>query len=338
MSMAPVSSRRALLKGAGSLAVAALAPSVAVSAPVPASARTGPFGGVFPIGFTTDLPNGRLDYDGLASQVRFCGRGGVPGFAWPQLASGWTTLSEPERLKGAEVMVDAARQGGPAIVVGVQSREADFAETERYARHAEKIGADAVICIPPPNVSSPKDLLQYYRRIGQVTKLPMFGQAVGPFSVDLLVEMYETIPTFRYVKDETGDPLERVLEINRRTGGGLRSFSGFGVATMMTEMERGFGGHCPFVSLSDLFATTYDLFHSGRRREAFDLFGRIQAASSIFGQSDINVLVARGVLKPEVTKRVAPDAPGSGARKPPVVNPDEIRRVLDVYLQPYLRA
>src|SRR5271163_4193328 len=111
--------------------------------------------GVFPIGFTPVNAQNQVDFDGLAAQVQFCRRGGVHGLAWPQIASGWTTLTEEERMHGAETLVSAARGGSTAIVIGVQSRTADFAETERYAAHAQKIGADAVICIPPPGVNAP---------------------------------------------------------------------------------------------------------------------------------------------------------------------------------------
>jgi hypothetical protein len=144
--------------------------------------------------------------------------------------------------------------------------------------------------------------------------------------------MFNTIPTCRYVKDEAGDPLERVAEIRKRTNDELNCFSGRGVATMMTEMERGFVGHCPFVSLADLYASAYDYFHAGKVREAFDQFGRIEAASSV------NVLVARGVFPPGTTTRVAPPAPGAETRHRKASSPDEISRELDIYLKPYLRA
>src|SRR5215831_2816125 len=49
-------------------------------------------GGVFPIGFSPFTDDNRLDLDGLAAQVRFCNRGSVHGFVWPQIASAWTTL------------------------------------------------------------------------------------------------------------------------------------------------------------------------------------------------------------------------------------------------------
>jgi dihydrodipicolinate synthase/N-acetylneuraminate lyase len=294
--------------------------------------------GVFPIGFTPVDAQNQVDFDGLAAQVQFCRRGGVHGLAWPQIASGWTTLTEEERMRGAETILSAAHGGTTAIVIGVQSRTADFKETERYARQAEKLGADGIICIAPPGVTAPAELLLFYQRLGKVTSLPLFAQTGGDFSVDLVVEMFNTIPAFRYVKDEAGDPLERVTEIRRRTNDQLNCFSGKGVNTMITEMERGFVGHCPFVSYSDLYASAYDDYHAGRFREAFDQFARIEAASTMFAQSDVNILIARGVFKPGTTTRVAPPAPGADIRHHRPTDPEEIKRELDKYLKPYLKA
>jgi dihydrodipicolinate synthase/N-acetylneuraminate lyase len=294
--------------------------------------------GVFPIGFTPVDAQNNVDYEGLAAQVKFCRKGGVHGLAWPQIASGWTVLSEDERMRGAETLITAAKGGKTAIVIGVQSHTADFKETERYAKHAEKLGADAIICIAPPGVTAGPEILSYYQRLGQLTSLPLFAQTGGDFTVDLLVQMFNEIPTFRYVKDEAGEPLERVAEITQRTSGKLKCFSGKGVNTLVTEMERGFIGHCPFVSFSDLYASAYDAWHAGRFQEAFDQFGRIEAASTMFAQSDVNILIARGVFEPGTGTRVAPPAPGADTKHRKPVSPDEIRAELDKYLKPYLKA
>ena len=332
MTGVPGLDRRQFL-GALSLGAAALAVPQIMRAQTAARRLAG----VFPIGFTPVNAQNQVDFDGLAAQVQFCRRGGVHGLAWPQIASGWTTLTEEERMHGAETILSAARGGTTAIVIGVQSRTADFKETERYARQAEKLGADAIICIAPPGVTAPSELLLFYQRLGKVTALPLFAQTGGDFSVDLVIEMFNTIPTFRYVKDEAGDPLVRVTEIRRRTSGQLNCFSGKGVTTMITEMERGFVGHCPFVSLADLYASAYDSYHAGKVRDAFDQFGRIEAASSMFPQSDVDVLIARRVFRPGTTTRLAPPAPGADSRRK-VTSPDEIRHDLDTYLEPYLRA
>ncbi|HNP34823.1 MAG TPA: dihydrodipicolinate synthase family protein [Woeseiaceae bacterium] len=295
--------------------------------------------GLFPIAFTPEGPDGKVDFDDLAAQVAFLSRGRVQGVAWPQIASGWTELSEKDRIQGAEVMVQAG-DGNMSVVIGVQSRSGDFAEIERYARHAEKIGANGVICIPPEGVDH-AGLLTLYQRLGKVTSLPIMVQAVGDFPVDLLLEMYETIPTVRYVKDEAGVPIERVGEITRRTNGELKCFSGMGVYNMISEMEAGFSGHCPFTSLADLYTAAYDHFHIGDKRAAFETFGYIRAADTMFSQSNVNVLIARGIFKPTTTAKFAPDvAQALGTINAPMwaSSPDDIKRVLDTYLRPHLRV
>jgi dihydrodipicolinate synthase/N-acetylneuraminate lyase len=327
--------RRQFLAAMSATVVASAMPGITKAAAAPARRLAG----VFPIAFTPTDAQDKINFDALAAQVTFCRKGGVHGLAWPQLASGWSTLTEQDRMHGAEVLVDAAKGGSTAIVIGVQSKT-DVKEAERYAKQAEKLGADAIICIPPEGVKHPTELLSYYQRVGNSTSLPFFAQAVGDFSVDLLVDMFNKIPTFRYVKDEAGDPLERIAEIRKRTNDQLKAFSGRGVATMITEMERGFAGHCPYVSIADLYAAAYYAFHAGDQRRAFDLFGKIQAASSMFTQSDVDVLIARGVFPAGTKARVQPPTPGAPASPPKRAKASiaEIKHVLDTYLKSDLRA
>ncbi|MGA2365314.1 MAG: dihydrodipicolinate synthase family protein [Steroidobacteraceae bacterium] len=328
--------RRHFLEGLSMAAAALAIPRIGAAA----TSSTRRLAGVFPIGFTPVTAAGQIDFDGLAAQVKFCRRGGVQGIAWPQMASGWMTLTEQDRMQGAEALISAASGGSTAIVIGVQSKTADLPETGRYAAQAEKLGADAIICIPPPGMTDPGELLHYYQQVGKTSSLPLFVQTVGDFSVDLVMEMFNSIPTFRYVKDEAGDPLKRVTEIRTRSNDQLKCFSGRGVATMITEMERGFVGHCPYVSLADLYASAYDSYHAGRVRDAFDEFGRIEAASSMFAQSDVNVLIARGVFRPGTTARTNPPPPGAAPprRSSAESSPDAIKQELDLYLKRYLRT
>ncbi|MGO9970481.1 MAG: hypothetical protein ACLPY2_24735, partial [Bryobacteraceae bacterium] len=86
---------------------------------------------------------------------------------------------------------------------------------------------------------------------------------------------------------------------------------GNGVRTMIDEMRLGFSGHCPTTVLSDFYAAAFDLWHAGKRREAFDMFGRIQAFNSITGSAGY-LMVVRGVFKEE-TKTRAMSLGGGGA-------------------------
>ena len=301
----------------------------AVAAGAPSAKK---LAGVYPIAFTPFTEQNKLDVEGLASEVRFCNRGGVHGLVWPQLASAWSTLNDTERLDGTEAILAAGKGGKTALVIGVQAT--DMAAITRYAKQAAKLGADAIISLPPSGVNDEKVLLDFYQQVGRITELPLFAQCIGTMSVDLVVEMFRTIPTFRYVKDEAGDPLVRIDEIRRRTNSEVKVFSGRGVQTMMTEMELGFSGHCPYTNLADVYSAAYDLWHQGKKREAFDMFGRIQALASMMPVNTIDIMIARGVFREGTKVRGA-------AAKPPATPPmshDQIREALKQYLEPYLKG
>jgi len=320
-------SRRSFLKTVGACTMAG---SPSFTSQPASSAR---LRGVFPVGQTPYDSSGKLDLEGLAEEVRFCQRGGVHGFIWPQIASGWSYLSEKERLEGAEAILAAGKGGKTAIVIGIQST--DIGAVARYAKHAEKLGANALICLPPPGISDEKALLEFYQQVGRFSELPLFMQTQGEMSVELVVRAFETIPTLRYVKDEAGEPLVRIAELRRRSRDELAVFSGRGVRTMIREIELGFAGHCPYTGLADLYAQVFELFHGGRAREAFDMFGRILAFNSMASESGHTLLVARGVFKPGTKSR----EPSSAARKlAQETTPEVVRRLLEKYLKPFLRA
>src|SRR5947209_19040713 len=118
-------SRRGLLQ----LAAASAATRIGFSAGTP-EARA--LGGLFPIAFSPFTPDNKLDLDGLASEVKFCNRGGVHGLIWPQLASSWSTLSDAERMDGTDAILTAAKGGRTAIVIGVQGP--DMATVSKYSK------------------------------------------------------------------------------------------------------------------------------------------------------------------------------------------------------------
>jgi 4-hydroxy-tetrahydrodipicolinate synthase len=332
------SDRREFLQRAGALALGTIIYCASGAADSPPTGAK-PFWGVFPIRQTPFGPADKLDLDCLQAEVNFCNRGRVAGLAWPQIASGWSTMSEQERMDGAEAILAAGKGGKTSLVIGVQSIGSDIPTSIRYAQHAAKHGADAIISLPPEKADD-ATLLAYYKTIGAATDLPLVVQSQGNMSVDLIVEMFEQIPTMKCVKDEAGNPLARVSQIIQQTNGKLAVFSGNGVRTMLDEMRLGFSGHCPTTGLADLYQATFDLWHAGNHKEAFDMFGRIQAFNSIPGAGQY-ILVARGVFKETTTSRPTPGmGPVAGRDTAPLDDAQKqvIRGALDEYLKPYLRA
>jgi len=104
--------------GAGAMGIALASCSSSNTNPFAPAAGAKPGGkalrGLFPIASTPFTPDDKLDLECLANEVKFCNKGGVHGLAWPQIASGWTSLSEAERMAGAEAILATGKGGKTA--------------------------------------------------------------------------------------------------------------------------------------------------------------------------------------------------------------------------------
>lgn len=294
-----ITTRRTFLAGASALA---LTNDVAKAAPAGKKMR-----GIYPIAQTPCTPDNKLDLNLLASQVKFCTKAKVPGVVWPQLASGWITLSDEERFSGAEAMLAAAKGTSTQVVIGVQAKGGDVAQSARFAKHAEAHGASAVIALVslPPEKASDAAVIEYYKAIGAATSLPLVMQATGNQSVELVAEVCRQVPTLACIKDEAGEPLDRIAQIRARTGGKISVFAGRAAHTFINELEEGFDGNCPAFTLCDILQRTFELWNGGNQRAAFELYGRYAAFMTI-PNVDPYAMIARGFFPDGTRIRVMP--------------------------------
>jgi 4-hydroxy-tetrahydrodipicolinate synthase len=297
--------------------------------------------GVFPIGWTPCKPDNTFDADAMVKQQQFLNRGKVAGMAWPQNASGWQSLTAEEWNTGAEAL--ASVKGDAALVLGVQTTGFNTANSQVYARKAKSLNADAIISLTP--AGSDADIIAYFKALSDASGLPIMVQAVGNVSVDTLVALAAAVPAIVAVKDEAGDPLERSVSLLERTGGKLEDFSGAGGMTFFPELELGFLGTCPFTGLADVMQSCFNAYRSGRKKEAYDTFGRFLAFNSLPHANEY-VMKARGVFGEDAIMRSNPapagGAPAGAARRRVGQITDaqkaEIHLALNTYLKPYLVA
>jgi dihydrodipicolinate synthase/N-acetylneuraminate lyase len=289
--------RRGFLSGAISAGVVLGKPAFGASGNV--------LSGIYPIAWTPCRPDGVIDRTALTAQLRFCDQRRVRGLVWPQNASAWSTLSDQEWHDGVTALLETPRPGGAKVIIGIQTTEGDPAASAARARFAADKGADGIISLSPQNANRAA-IVTYYQTVGAATPLPMMMQAVGDVDVDLIVEIYRKVPTLKAVKDEAGDPLKRAPQILAQTK--LRDFSGGGGKNLLTEMQLGFSGSCPYVGFADLFQKAFDLWQTEHQTEAFDMLGRVLAFNSIPGANEY-ILTARGVFPEDVVLRRAKGAP-----------------------------
>jgi dihydrodipicolinate synthase/N-acetylneuraminate lyase len=325
-------SRRTFLAGAGVATLAALAEG-ADAAPAARKMR-----GIYPIAQTPCTADNRLDLARLAAQVTFCSKARVPGLVWPQLASGWITLSDEERFAGAEAMLAAAKGTPTQVVIGVQARGGDVQRSARFAKHAEAHGASAVIALVslPPEKANDAAVIDYYKAIGAATSLPLVMQSTGNQSVEMVAEVCRQVPTLACIKDEAGEPLDRIAAIRAKTDGKVVVFAGKAARTFLSELEAGFDGSCPAFTLCDFLQRTFEAWHAGKQREAFEMLGRYAAFMTI-PNVDPYGMIARGFF-PDGTKiRVMP---GGKETMAALSEADKrfIKRAYAEFLRPYASA
>ncbi len=239
--------------------------------------RHEPFRGIYPILQTPFRDDDTIDLACLRREVEFCLQAGAHGLGWPQAGSEFELLADEERTRVAELLVREAR-GRVPVIVGVQST--NYWKTALdFARHAEFIGADGIISLPPFQAGpSPEDVAQYFRALSGATSLPTFIQSAsnryGPaMPVDMILSLARECPTVAYIKDEAEPCFERITELCARGQGVMQGvFSGNGARNLLDEMEVGAHGSCPGADLVDVFARVYDLYQAGKRHEAAALF------------------------------------------------------------------
>jgi 4-hydroxy-tetrahydrodipicolinate synthase len=232
--------------------------------------------GIFPIMQTPFHDSGALDVETLAHEVQFLDRIGVQGMVWPQLASEFPLLNYDERLAGAEALVRANKAldatTRPAVVIGVQASDTETAV--KYARHADKLGPDAIIAIPLNGGKDEGKQMEYYAAIGEACSRPLIVQSIGPMSVDLVLRMAKQIPTLRYVKDEAGATLPRLTEYRKRGQLLQGVFTGKHGPTFLDDLARGAVGNMPAAGFADLYVAAWQDWTAGKRDEAMEMFAK----------------------------------------------------------------
>jgi dihydrodipicolinate synthase/N-acetylneuraminate lyase len=298
-------------------------------------AASKPLRGIFIILATPYTENKAMDYEDLAAEVDFMDRCGVHGMVWPQMASEYTRLTREDRFRGMEVLARAAKGKRPALVLGVQGPNVDAALD--YARHAEELGPDALIAIPPTEVHSLDDFHEYYRALGRVAKRPFFIQTTGGAKgivpeVSLLLELAKEFPHFGYIKEEYVPVVQRMSELAAHRPAVKGVFSGNAGIDLLYEMRLGFDGTMPGAPYADLYAQVWDLYHGGEQQKARELFGKLLLMINVDAQipgARQYMMKRRGVFKTTASRQLDVK-----------LSPEAIQEIEFNFeaLRPYLRA
>ena len=180
-----------------------------------------------------------------------------------------------------------------------------------YLEKAEAVAPDAIIAIPPTEAKSLDDFREYYRALARATKRPLFVQTTGGAkgvipTIELLVELAEEFPNCGYVKEEQAPVVERMQALGKHRPAIKSIFSGAAGKGMLYEMGMGFDGTMPGAPYSDIYAQIWNLYQSGKRDEARELFGRLLVLINMETQAPGTrqyIMKKRGVFKTTMSRQ-----------------------------------
>lgn len=238
-----------------------------------------PWRGVFTIPCTPFTEDGVLDLESLRREIQFCLEAGAHGVVAPVNASEFWTLSDEERKTVAQAIVQTV-EGRVPTVIGVTGAAAPIAVD--FARHAEQIGADAVIALPPhARTASPAAIFDYFRALSEAISIPIFvqnhdapaGTRMSPEFVARLVRELEHVD---WIKEETFPAGHAIQAEIALCGPKLKGVMG-GVAGryLFDEYRRGVCGTMPACEVTDIHVQVWKALDSGHEREARDLHRRL---------------------------------------------------------------
>ena len=155
----------------------------------------------------TPFKNGDLDETALRDHVNWQLENGTHGIVPVGTTGESPTLTPREHERVVEICVEEAR-GRVPVVAGAGSNST--AEAIAFSRHAEKVGADAVLIVTPYyNKPTQEGLYQHYKAINDAVGIPILiynipGRSVIDMSVETMARLYE-LRNIAGVKDATAN-------------------------------------------------------------------------------------------------------------------------------------
>ena len=218
----------------GTLALAASAAAVAtLGAAAPAAAQMGPrrLGSKEKVAYwvATVTPcdaKGQFDPGAMQAVMEWHRKCGADGVVVLGTSGEFASFSVAERKRVTEVAMQ--HKGNMNIMVGPGT--SNIVETIDLAKHAQSVGADGLLVIPPFYFNQPPNegLIDYYSRLFEAVSIPInLYHIPGTSEVSITHEVLRAMmkyPHLAGIKDSSGDPvgfaafLKEFPELNMRCG------------------------------------------------------------------------------------------------------------------------
>jgi dihydrodipicolinate synthase/N-acetylneuraminate lyase len=267
--------------------------------------------GVLPVFQTPWHSDESLDRETLAREIDWLYACGADGIVMA-MVSETLRLSSEEREELAQAACELSKGRG-AVVISVGAESAKVAE--RYAQHAQAVGAQAVMAIPPVATALAEgELLSYYHRIIRCIGIPVIVQDASgyvgrPMSISMQARLLEEFgPDKVMYKPEAAPIGPRLSELREATSGRARVFEGTGGIALIDSFKRGVAGTMPGADLIRALVPLWRALKCGDQDKADRIHGSLAALVSMqttldaFLAIEKHLLVRQGIFRNTVVR------------------------------------
>lgn len=267
-------------------------------------------GGVLPVFQLPFHEDETIDQATLGAQLHWLLEQGADGVVMA-MVSEVLRLSEAERRQVAQQVVAAVADRGITVIsVG---HESTYLACE-LAKHAEAIGAAAVMAIPPVSVMPDSNQTRhYYQRIAKAVAIPVIVQDASgyvgqPMPLAMQAELLAQFGPRLYFKPEATPIGPRLSQLLEATDHQARIFEGTGGIALVDSYRRGIVGTMPGADLVKAIVALWQALEAGDDRRAYQL--SLPISSLIAMQNSLDaflavekyLLVKQGVFKNTIVR------------------------------------
>jgi 4-hydroxy-tetrahydrodipicolinate synthase len=255
--------------------------------------------GVFPVISTPFTDTDEIDVEVLQREVNWLIDTEVDGLTIA-MVSEVLRLSESERRMITELTVTHAAGRVPVITsVGAETTRLAVA----FAKHAQDVGAAAVMAISPMAVALPDEqITTYFRNIIESIEIPVVIQDASGYlgralPISLYVDLIDAYgPDRVYVKPEASPIGPRLSSLRDASAGRARVFEGTGGLMLVDSFARGIVGTMPGAEMPWALVALWRALHDGDTRRVTQIHGLISALVSLQTSLDSFVAVEKHML------------------------------------------
>ncbi|GAA5510335.1 dihydrodipicolinate synthase family protein [Novipirellula caenicola] len=254
-----------------------------------------PLHGVLPVLQTPFTDAGEIDERTLQREIDWAFETGADGVV-VAMVSEVLRLGYRGRLRLAELVCETAKDRGSTVIsVGAEST----AEAIEFARHAEAIGASAVMAIPPVATNLSADATRdYFSAIAGSISIPLVVQDASGYvgaAIDLGVylDLLEQFGSERILFKPEASPLgPNLSKLRDATDGQARIFEGSGGINLVDCYRRGIAGTMPGTDLLDGVVALWRALSEGDEDRIYQLSLPLSAIVALQLQAGLDGFLA----------------------------------------------